>query len=185
MLMLSSCAQLCNSPIVTAPPEHNQAVVFDIDGTLTPHTYNPWWAREDAAKVAHIFANKGYKIFYLSARIDSLTADIPSWLKDNGFPDGSIYVPQTNEDHSCKADCFKTRILNELKSHGWNIMFAYGNSSTDFKAYAAAEIPIDHVFGLLNIEDTLCEKGDWIKCLKGWTEHVEYVENKVPTLLKR
>ena len=182
--LCSSCAQLPRSDVPLAPEKLAQAVVFDIDGTLTPNLLSFFEARTDAAKAVRIFDEKGYKIIYLSARIRLLQTMIPSWLKEHGFPVGSIHLPQTNEDRRHPYG-FKTRILKIFINHGWNVKFAYGDSSSDFKAYAAVGIPKERVFALLRDGETSCEQGDWKECLNGWTEHLEFVMKSVQSVPSR
>jgi len=109
LVTFSSCAPL---PVVIpdAPHLHAKAVVFDIDGTLTPTPLKYWKARDDAANAVQWFSKEGYEIIYLSARTTLLQRDIPVWLKENSFPDGRIYVTQTAEDRRDHAK-FKARIL--------------------------------------------------------------------------
>lgn len=174
-----SCAQLPSDPVPPPPQKKAQAVVFDIDGTLTPGVLTVFEAREDAAEAAQLFAKKGYKIFYLSTRVSWASANIPGWLASNRFPSGSVLVAQTNEERDLPDD-YKTGMLEKITGEGWDISYAYGDSYTDFLAYARAGIPKDRVFALLRRYDTHCQRGDWAKCLKGWAEHLAYVSS-VPT----
>ena len=169
----TSCAPL---PVVIpeAPFDHAKAVVFDIDGTLTPTPLKYWKARDDAANAVQLFSKEGYEIIYLSARITLLQRDIPGWLKENSFPDGRIYVTQTAEDRRDHAK-FKARILRDIIAHGWVIGYAYGDSSTDFEAYAEVGIPRQHVFALRREGDADCQPGVWNACLSGWTEYLDSV----------
>lgn len=173
IILCSSCAQL-PADIPYAPQQHAKAVVFDIDGTLTPSPLKYREARSDAAQAVHFFADQGRKIIYLSARIRPLQSSIPAWLKENGFPDGSIYVTQTAEDGWNHAQ-FKTRILRDIQAHGWEIEYAYGDSSTDFEAYAAVGLPKERVFALRREGDAHCQPGIWQACLNGWTEHIKSI----------
>ena len=147
-VLCSSCAQLPPAAVVDAPPRQAQAVVFDIDGTLTPAVTTIFEAREDAAKAVCLFAEKGYKIIYLSTRASWFSAQIPGWLTNNGFPAGSVHAAQTDDDRKHPHD-YKTRMLKDFMAHGWRVRFAYGDSDTDFSAYAAAGIPKESVFCLL------------------------------------
>ncbi|MFN0139855.1 MAG: HAD family hydrolase [Pyrinomonadaceae bacterium] len=178
VMLCSSCPRLPPAEIPDAVPKQAPAVVFDIDGTLTPKVSAVFEARTDAAKAVRIFADNGYKIIYVSTRISWLQAGIPSWLKEHGFPEGSIHVAQTDEEDD-HPDEFKTRILKGFIDHGWDIRFGYGDSSTDFKAYAAVGIPKERVFALLRDGDTSCQSGEWKACLNGWTEHLEFVTKSV------
>lgn len=171
VMLCCSCAQL-PADIPDAPQQNAKAVVFDIDGTLTPSPLKYRKARSDAAKAVHFFADNGHKIIYLSARIKLLQSSIPAWLKENGFPDGGIYVTETAEDGWDHAQ-FKTRILRDILAHGWKIEYAYGDSSTDFEAYAAVGIPRERVFALRREGDTDCQPGIWQACLNGWTEYID------------
>ncbi len=173
-----SCAQLPVA-IPAAPQPQAAAVVFDIDGTLTPDVYAVTEVRPDAAKAARLFADKGYRVIYLSARVGLLQAGIPQWLKGNGFPEGSMYLSQTDEDHK-QPNLFKARVLKEFISLGWDVRFGYGDSSTDFAAYADAGIPKERVFALRRRGDAQCQDGVWRDCLKGWTEHLEFVTSLPP-----
>lgn len=173
VMLCSSCMQL-SADIQNAPQKQAKAVVFDIDGTLTPHPLEFWEARRDAAKAVNIYADKGYKIIYLSARITILQTNIPKWLKENGFPDGNVHVTETVEDKKDHAR-FNTRTLQDYLAHGWKVEFAYGDSSTDFDAYAAAGIPNDRVFALRREGETFCQPGAWKTCLSGWTEHIDSI----------
>ena len=164
--------------IPEAPLTPNQAVVFDIDGTLTPKSPAVFTVRDDAATAVHLYADKGYKIIYLSARNRVFQSHIPGWLRKHGFPEGSIQVPQTSLDSGDHA-AFKTRILTEFKDKGWNLFAAYGDKSTDFEAYAAAGIDEDRVFALRRAENDSCEPGVWANCLNSWLEHLDHIKHIV------
>jgi hypothetical protein len=167
VMLCTSCA-LLPFEIQKTPLKPDEAVVFDIDGTLTPNPSAIFIAREDAAKAVNLFANKGYKIIYLSARIKFFQAGIPNWLKENSFPEGSIHVPQTAEDSSDHA-AFKKRILSNYKTNGWKFVAAFGDSSTDFEAYADAGIT--HVFALQRTGESNCQPGKYEKCWSTWSGH--------------
>ena len=174
VVMLCAGCALLPFEIQKAPLKPDQAVVFDIDGTLTPSPFAIFTARDDAANAVRLFADKGYKIIYLSARVKLFQAGIPNWLKQNRFPEGSIHVPETAEDSSDHA-AFKTRILNSYKTNGWKFVAAYGDSSTDFEAYANVRIEKAHVFALQRAGETKCQEGIWEACLSSWAEHIDVI----------
>jgi phosphatidate phosphatase PAH1 len=176
-MLCTSCA-LQTFDIQKAPLKPNQAVVFDIDGTLTPKQSAIFTARDDAASGVRLFADSGYKIIYLSARTRLLQSGIPDWLKENHFPEGSIHVPQTATDSSDHA-AFKKRILKEFQKNGWNFFAAYGDSSTDFEAYAEVGIDKDHVFALRPAGKTSCQPGIWAKCFSSWVDHIDGIVQMV------
>jgi len=168
-LLCTSCT-LAAFDIPKAPLKANQAVVFDIDGTLTPKQFAIFTARDDAASSVKLFADNGYKIVYLSARVKFFQSGIPNWLKENNFPEGSIQVPQTSVDTDDHA-AFKKRILKEFQKKGWHFIAAYGDSSTDFEAYAEVGIDKDHIFALQRVGKASCQPGIWSKCFHSWTDH--------------
>ena len=178
--LCSSCA-LRTFDIPIAPKatlEPNLAVVFDIDGTLTPKPSASGIARANAVNAARLYADNGYKIIYLSARRRTLQSRIPKWLTKNGFPEGSIQVPQNSIDSSDNA-AFKTRILNEFKGNGWKLVGGYGDSDTDFEAYFAVGIAKDDIFALRVVDVEACDPGPWAKCLDSWAEHLDHIAQKV------
>src|SRR5258706_12493410 len=147
--LFSSCAHA--RPIPNAPHNGAPAVVFDIDGTLTPRRLEFLEVRPDAAKAVHIFAKKGYKIIYLSARSEVNEKATFDWLKRKGFPDGSLHLGESVADARNPVE-FKKRILLGFLARGWKLEFAYGDQSTDFKAYAAVKIPKQRVFALQRVD---------------------------------
>lgn len=173
ILLCVSCG-LLPFEIQKTPLKPDQAVVFDIDGTLTPSPSAIFTARDDAANAVRLYADEGYKIIYLSARIKLFQTGIPNWLKENRFPEGSIHVPETAEDGSDPV-AFKKRILEGYKTNGWTFVAAYGDSSRDFEAYAKIGIDKDHVFALQRAGEAKCQEGAWKRCLRSWTEDMDAI----------
>lgn len=129
-----------------------EAVLFDIDGTLTlndfeayadylgirnaqPHYY--------AAETVRAYQAKGYQILYLTARPYWVTRDARQWFPwtqllpwhyhSNPYGDGPI-PPNTQQ--------FKTDYVKYLREQvGLNIVRAYGNATTDIAAYADGGLP--------------------------------------------
>lgn len=171
LALLASACTLLPADVPAPSAAHRQAVVFDIDGTLTPTPRAIHTARADAATAARHFADRGYQLVYLSARVRLLQAGIPDWLRAQGFPAGSVHVPQGHADSRDHA-AFKTRILQQYRDKGWHFVAAYGDSSTDFQAYAAAGIPVARVYALRREGDAACQPGAWQSCLDSWTAHL-------------
>ena len=175
--MLCASCGLLPFDIQQAPLKPYQAVVLDIDGTLTPTPPAIFTARDDARDALRVFAKNGYKIIYLSARSRLLQAGIPDWLKKNGFPEGSIHVPQTALFGEEATIAFKKGILDAYREKKWDLVAAYGDSDTDFEAYRQAKIPKARIFALQRAGDKTCQ-GDssmWKKCLRSWTEHMNEI----------
>lgn len=133
-------------------PAGTKVVVTDIDGTLTLNdgelltqitdpTYVPK-AMGAAVRLTQAWADKGYTIVYLTARVHGLRAESRAWLTDLGFPGGPLITENGN-----KADVYKTIWLKRMRQDfGWDIVVAYGNADTDITAYAAAGIAKDKTF---------------------------------------
>lgn len=178
LLLLCTGCSLAPFEIQQAPLKPNLAVVFDIDGTLTPKPFSIYKARDHAATAVNQFSSRGYKIIYLSARITLFQKNIPGWLKQNGFPEGSIHVPQSSQD-SDDHQAFKQQILNKYKDKGWKFVAAYGDSSTDFNAYAAAGIDQQFIFALKRKDEGACQPGPWIECFDHWSEQMELIQKLI------
>jgi hypothetical protein len=179
LLLLAGCSQLPPVGVPPAPPSGAQAVVFDIDGTLTPEDLAVSEARPAAAQAVTAYSIKGYKIIYLSTRVPGFQTGLPAWLQRNGFPAGTIHVAQTSEERGNAAD-YKSGMLARYVQYGWRLAYAYGDSSTDFQAYATAAIPRERVFALRRRGQENCQDGVYRECLDGWTQHLGYVEQQVP-----
>lgn len=173
VFLLAMCAVSCtlrpsNIPAVTG---HGSAIVFDIDGTLTPDIFSIYTVRQGAVDVAQHYADHGYAIIYLSARFRWLQSGIPEWLDENGFPVGYIHVPQSL---SVRMDTvsFKSKILDDYQKKGWHLFAAYGDSSSDFEAYNRADIAPSAIFALQRSGEDYCQPGIWAACLPSWPSHL-------------
>jgi len=63
--------------------------------------------RKDAAAAVRADAEKGYKVIYPSTRVSRLSAGVPDWLEDNGFPEGSVHIAQTRNERKRPGVCFQ------------------------------------------------------------------------------
>jgi len=174
LLSVGACALVPNEIPAASGDQVHPAVVFDIDGTLTPRPYEFLTTRMNAVSAVKLYADKGYQIVYLSARSNYARAGTLTWLRRNKFPDGITNVAESAADGKDPAK-YKTRMLKALISKGWQIEYAYGDSSTDFTAYASVPIPPDHVFGLRRAGQSHCQPGPVADCLHGWTAHLAYI----------
>lgn len=135
-------------------PSGTQAVVTDIDGTLTT---DDWQAVQDviglgeavmhpdADAVMRAWAAKGYRLLYLTGRPQVVNRYTRAWVEERGFPPGPVQLTDSADqiwptDSSVRA--FKADRLSSLatgKGISWRA--AYGNATTDIGAYADAVIP--------------------------------------------
>ncbi len=155
--------------IPAARPGADRAVIFDIDGTLTPSVWAYRFARPGAAEVVQSYAAAGVTVVYLSARRRLFQHEMPEWLAEHGFPDGPLYLTATPNERADNA-AFKSRILTAYVDQGWQIVAAYGDSASDFAAYGAAGIPPAHVFALRRLWYDTCLPGVYQGCYDAWAE---------------
>jgi phosphoserine phosphatase len=171
IMVLAFLGAACTAgmPEIPAPPGGSGRVaVFDIDGTLTPDVWAINVARPDAARTVAAYAAAGVSVIYLSARHPLLQAGVRDWLARNGFPSGQLYMPRTVAENAQPA-AFKIRILSALAAPDWTIVAAYGDSTSDFEAYAAVGIPGNRVFGLNRKGRSGCEPGiEASRCFESW-----------------
>lgn len=168
--LLAACARL---PVVDPPPAQvgGRLVVFDVDGTLTPTVARIFSVRPAAAAVAKRYAGRGYRILYLTARTPALQGTLRGFLARRGFPEGDLVAPD-RAGHAAPA-AFKARVLQGYRARGWEIAAAFGDSSTDFEAYARAGVPRERVFALQRVGAPACQPGAWAECLRGWEPLLE------------
>jgi len=128
------------------------AVLFDIDGTLTINDFEAYadyvgvktaTAYYYAPETVNAYRQKGYQVIFLTARPYWVTKDGREWLgiKNIGQwhyhsnPYGGGPIPPNTQQ-------FKTDYVRYLRNTvGLNIIRAYGNATTDIAAYADGGIP--------------------------------------------
>jgi phosphatidate phosphatase PAH1 len=177
-LALSVCSRIPPVDVPIATGKLSQVVVFDIDGTLTPRNIDINEARPGAAESVKAYEKKGYRIVYLTMRTPVFQSNLKNWLRQNGFPLGVLHVAQTASERDNPAS-YKAGILEQYVKAGWTIAYAYGDSTTDFTAYAQAGIPKDHVFALKRKGEAGCQPGAYRRCLDGWRQHLPFIEREV------
>jgi HAD superfamily, subfamily IIIB (Acid phosphatase) len=178
-LSASACVQIPATPINPPLGQKNQAIVVDIDGTLTPGVMNVKELRPDAVRATNAYAKKGYQVLYVTTRSPLAQSQLPKWLTDNNFPDGPLHVAQTQDQRDHPAE-YKANILNQYTKLGWHLSYGYGDSSTDFLAYGNSGLTKDRVFALKRRHADKCQDGIYAACLDGWTEHLPFIEALAP-----
>ena len=166
---LGGCAHLSAVVVLQAPVGAPGIVVFDVDGTLTPTVASVFSVRPDASAVVRLYAERGHRIVYLTARAPALQGTLSAFLSGNGFPPGDLVVPKNQAEHAAPAS-FKSHALADYVAHGWGVEAAYGDSSSDFEAYARAGILRERVFAMRRVGATHCQPGVWSACLAGWEQ---------------
>jgi len=180
LLFFTLCAGCTLVPhqVERAPAAHNLVVVFDIDGTLTTRVHAIRSTREGAVAAVQAYAAAGFRIVYLSARNPWFQWHIPFWLEQHGFPEGALHVMESRE-HRRDHAAFKLGVLDEYRANGWVLAAAYGDSSTDFDAYAKAGIDRGRVFALRREDAERCEPGSWSACFSNWPEQMEIIADLI------
>lgn len=174
------------------PPECFEAIVFDIDETLTiadeewekqkaDGTYDPV-EREAGSDLVRAYADRGYYIVYLTARAktwvlagtgESAPDATHRWLVEHDFPidDGrsrlimsDVVVPGD------AAQAYKSAALMEMQAEGLDFMAAYGNAVTDIGAFAEAMIAKDATF---IIGEHAGEEGTVAIVGESWKPHLD------------
>lgn len=158
----------------TIPPGAGNVVVFDIDGTLTADELSDA-AQPDATAAVNGYLAKEYDVVYLTARWNVLADSTRTWLRDHGFPERPLYTAPSLLISDADKVTFKTGVLQDLKGAGRTLRYAYGDSSSDFAAYANAGIPSSKVFALRRASATACQPGVYAACLVGYTAHLPYI----------
>lgn len=166
------------------------AIVTDIDETLTlsdaefvmqlgDSTYDPI-EREGAAEMITAYADLGYRIMYLTARAENLSAEdngetarelTERWLMEHDFPlDESSTIVVLSEVLVVgeSARVYKAESIAAQQDLGWRFDYAYGNATSDIDAYADAGIPLDVTF---IIGEHAGEGGTVAIEGEGWVEH--------------
>lgn len=180
LLSLALCAGCALTPdeVEPARPGRDRAVVFDIDGTLTTRVHAIRNTRTGAVSAVEAFAAAGFTVIYLSARHPLFQWHIPHWMERHGFPDGRIHVTESKTHRDDHAS-FKHGVLDEYRANGWQFVAAYGDSTTDFEAYANAGIERNRVFALRREGAADCEPGPWTECFANWPEQMKVIEDLI------
>lgn len=135
---------------VWVEPAGVDAVVFDIDGTLT--TSDSELAEElllgsepemyqAADQVLARYTDAGYFPIYITGRpvyVELMTRD---WLAARGLPAGPLFLTSGITEGLFSVEDYKRETMLDLEDRaGLDLPFAHGNATTDICAYATAGI---------------------------------------------
>lgn len=173
VLVLLASALTSTESLSAAQPascaEVLRAVATDIDETLTT-TDEEWLLsifdpehdaaeRPSASEVFQAYADRGYRIVYVTARPDGVRLGrlgdtrnaTVAWLQTHGFPTDPdrTFVYQAPDILSALFPRgYKAAAIKALEAQGFVFDFAYGNAKTDFEAFTDAGIPAEDVFSI-------------------------------------
>jgi phosphatidate phosphatase PAH1 len=173
-VLLVAGAAACTVP--TPPPSGGSpdVVVFDIDGTLTADELSTD-AHPGAASAVNAYVAKGYTVVYVTARWNALESTTRDWLDDHGFPELPLYMPSSLLiDDQSKVD-FKTETLQDIENGANEVIRAYGDSSSDFVAYANVGLPTSNVYALKRASASTCQSGAYTACMNDYVAHLPFI----------
>lgn len=140
---------------LTVVQPNTQAVLFDIDGTLTEsdseqiddYTGIEYAdAKSGARELVRTYLDLGYQPIFLTARVYWYTKGTREWLSWMGLPQGFLRTSLSNEISLFKSAEYKEKQINDLQSQGIEIIRAYGNAKTDAEAFIEAGLGKDISF---------------------------------------
>jgi hypothetical protein len=120
-------------------------IVTDVDGTLTTSENEEFTAlltgaipdaNPSAPEVLNALADKGYRIFYMTARPHFLVGRTREFIDVHGFPPGLVHTSLSLTGATgSSAVTYKTGELAMLAARGLVPAWACGNTITDAEAY--------------------------------------------------
>ena len=81
---------------------------------------------------------RGVTIFYVSSRPETMLEASRKWLEENGFPAGKDVLHKKEQYE--KSLKYKTRVIEEIKSKGYDVLFGVGDRDKDIMSYEEAGI---------------------------------------------
>lgn len=132
-------------------PTSARFVVTDVDGTQTESETADWASvlggappasQPSGPELLAAYAERGYRIFYLTARPDWLHTHTHDWLTLRGYPAGNVHTTLGGTGAlGAAAQTFKTDELAALLARfPGAVEIAIGNTDTDAGAYATSGI---------------------------------------------
>lgn len=140
---------------ITVVDPGTEAVLFDIDGTLTESDLEQIGdypairrasPKDGAYSLVRQYLDKGYQPIYLSARVYWYQKGTRDWLQWMGLPPGFLRTSLSNETSLFRTAAYKIEQIKQLQAAGVNIVRAYGNAKTDAEAFIKAGLAADRSF---------------------------------------
>ncbi len=171
---------------VLTVPAATQFVVFDIDGTLTTgdselagEIFSEMFggdfvpaAYADGNTLTSAYAEAGFELIYITGRPYWLTEVSRTWLRDLGYPIGTLHLTKELGELLPTNDGVGAYKRDYLGGVGADHDFfrAYGNSTTDSYAYIEVGIPPEDVY-------MIGENGgvDGTNAVESWTDHLDAI----------
>jgi hypothetical protein len=130
-------------------PSSARIVVTDVDGTQTESETAEWATllgapgpdpQPSGAELLRTLVDRGFHVFYLTARPEWLEPRTRAWLREHGYPEGTVHTTLGGTGAlGSSAETFKTDELAMLEAHvPGSLTLAIGNTDTDIAAYVSA-----------------------------------------------
>lgn len=140
---------------LTVVEPNTEAVLFDIDGTLTESDAEQIGdytgidyadAKDEAYTLARSYLDLGYQPIYLTARVYWYAKGTRKWLSWMSLPQGYLRTSLSNETSLFRTAEYKTEQINKLEANGIKIVRAYGNAKTDAEAFIKSGLSASQSF---------------------------------------
>lgn len=179
-------ARRCYVHNVFVWPEGTQLVLTDIDGTLTlsdeelfAEMSDPSYDQEmnvNADLMMQTWADKGYRVVYLTARPGPFRQISRAWLDRHAFPEGLLITADSLVFGESARIYKRSFITGAIEDGGWEFYAVHGNAESDIQAYEDAGIPKDRTF-IIGPEAGL--SGTVPIANNDWTSHiVDFIERQ-------
>ncbi len=162
------------------------AVVFDIDGTLTtgdseifkevllgkiPEMYS------SANQVTRRYKGANYFPIYITGRPVYLDLMTSQWLVDHGMPTGPLQLTTGILQAAFEVERYKRDTLVSLSERvGIDLKVAYGNATTDICAYATAGIDPDATYIIGKHGGKACQGFSATTAVTDYPSHLDSLE---------
>jgi phosphatidate phosphatase PAH1 len=142
---------------LTVASMEREAILFDIDGTLTLNDFEAVGDYLDTGKarnypyasdVVNAYVALGYQVIFLTGRPYWVTETTRDWFDNSGIKPWHLRT-NANSDNllDMQTQTYKVNYINYLKNTvGLNIVRAYGNAQTDINAYAETGIDANETY---------------------------------------
>ena len=140
---------------LTVIEPNTEAVLFDIDGTLTESDAEQIGdytgidyadPKDNAYSLVRKYIDLGYQPIYLTARVYWYAKGTRKWLNWMGLPQGYLRTSPSNETSLFLTAEYKAAQINKLEANGVRIVRAYGNAKTDAEAFIRSGLSASQSF---------------------------------------
>ncbi len=130
--------------LVACRERDHEFIVVDVDRTILPSFFAQFAADDPVGPIEGSVdvleeASRDATILYLTLRLDYFGPRTKSWLQDNGFPDGPLWVARFHGLLEGNRD-FRIRRLRQLRQDFPNVRVGIGDKVSSVVAHLANEM---------------------------------------------